>query len=326
MTTTGPYGCSSVNSLVVQPDGKLVAAGLSGQGKRSVGVLVRYDADGSLDRSFGIGGKVVTHEAGQGLVLEADGKLVTAGSHGPDSAPVFVLVRFTARGRPDRTFGKEGKVTTPVHPLGCCAGPLIAQPDGKLILAGYAGDEYGSTLLLRYSPNGSLDPSFGKGGKMTTRVQDAIPAVEPDGKIVVAGTDLPTVGYSRVNTFALARYNRNGTRDQGFGRKGEVVTPLGPPDNNGARAYSVVAQSDGRIVAAGYSDNGSQSVFTLVRYQSNGARDRSFGKTGIVTTAIRSCCDDVEALVIQHDGNLVAAGSSSIDNDRGTIAIARYLP
>jgi len=321
VTTAGPYGCSSVDALVLQPDGKLVAAGFSEQTstKRSVGLLVRYNPDGSIDRSFGTRGKVVTADAGIGLVLQPDGKLVTAGSSGPESATQFVLVRYTARGVLDRTFGKQGKVTTPDGEYACCPGSPIAQPDGKLILPGYSSE---GNPMFRYNPNGSLDRSFGKGGKVTMGIDPQALALQHNGRIVVVGTDIPSPDYKGVNMFAVARYNRNGTRDPSFGEGGEVYTAIGDRYGNGSQANSVAIQPDGKIVAAGYSDDGA----TLARYLPNGALDRTFGKGGIVTTSIPPCCAIVTALAVQPDGSLVAAGHRSIDNDRGTIALARYVP
>jgi uncharacterized delta-60 repeat protein len=261
------------------------------------------------------------------LALRGDGRLVAAGGSNLGSATLFSLVRYKRNGTPDLSFGKGGKVMTAVGEYGGGIAALDLQRGGKLVAAGFTAE---GSLLVRYRRNGTLDPSFGQGGKVTI-ASDPV-AFDPmaletqaNGKLTLAGDSLPP-GYAGTNMIALARFNRNGTRDQSFGKGGFVLTPMGPRYGNGSKAYSLVIQPDGKLVAAGYSDSGSQTVFTLVRYEPSGNLERSFGNGGIVTTAIRSCCDQTRALVLQPDGNLVAAGSSSIDNDRGPIALARYVP
>src|SRR6266540_155863 len=163
--TTVFGGDSRAYVLVLQPNGKLVAAGVGPNGF----ALARYNPDGSLDTSFGAGGKVTTPiGAANALVLQPDGKLVAAGSNNISPSD-FVLVRYNPNGSLDTSFGGDGKVTTAIG-FGARAFALALQPDGKLVAAGmgWTGSTGFESALVRYNPDGSLDTSFGAGGKVTT--------------------------------------------------------------------------------------------------------------------------------------------------------------
>jgi len=108
--------------------------------------------------------------------------------------------------------------------------------------------------------------------------------------------------------FALVRYNTDGTLDTSFDSDGKVTTAIGSGNDV---AYSVAIQSDGKIVAAGYSDNGSNDDFALVRYNTDGSLDTSFDSDGKVTTAIGVSDDYANSVAIQSDGKIVAAGYST---------------
>ena len=148
---------------------------------------------------------------------------------------------------------------------------------------------------------GDLDPTFGAGGKVTTVFggdsRAYVLVLQPNGKLVAAG-----VGP---NGFALARYNPDGSLDTSFGAGGKVTTPIGA-------ANALVLQPDGKLVAAG-SNYISPSDFVLVRYNPNGSLDTSFGGDGKVTTAIGFGAE-ANALALQPDGKLVAAGTSDIED------------
>jgi uncharacterized delta-60 repeat protein len=116
--------------------------------------------------------------------------------------------------------------------------------------------------LVRYNANGSLDTDFGTGGKVTTDIgsdDDSANsvAIQADGKILAAG-----YSYGNNTDFALARYNADGTLDTNFGADGKVTTAIGGTDVG----VSVAIQSDGNIVLAGHSDNGSNYDFAVARY------------------------------------------------------------
>ena len=170
---------------------------------------------------------------------------------------------------------------------------------------------------------GALDPTFGTGGKVTTKLgfndyaNDIIR--QPDGKLVVAGS--AGVGAT-LGDFALARYNENGSLDTSFNGTGEVTTAIGPSWDT---ANGLVRQPDGKLVAAGYTNNGSKIDFAVARYNANGSLDTNFNGTGKVTTAFGADDDHGLALALQPDGKVVVVGRTS-NGSNTDFALARYNP
>ena len=175
---------------------------------------------------------------------------------------------------------------------------------------------------MRYNTNGSLDTNFGTGGIVTTSigsVNDYASAlgIQSDGKIVVAGY---SYNSSSKFHFALVRYNTNGSLDTTFGTGGIVTTAVGSSYDY---AHALGIQSDGKIVVAGSSSNGSKYNFALVRYNANGTLDTGFGTGGVVTTSIGSNWDSAYGLGIQSDGKILAAGYSG-NGSNYDFALVRY--
>jgi uncharacterized delta-60 repeat protein len=320
-TVTTDFGRSDLAfDLVLQPDGKLVAAGDSSVDSRVDFALARYLPDGQLDPTFGTGGRVtVPRGSALALVLQPDGKLVAAGGAGDD----FALARYLPDGSLDPSFGTGGTVTTSFGES-ATANALVLQPDGKLVAAGrsivtFASDTV-NFALARYLPDGRLDPSFGIGGKVTTDFGGSslngvlALVVQPDGKLVAAGD--ASVGSSADLDFALARYLPDGRLDPTFGIGGTVTTDFGGIIEDIATA--LVLQPDGKLVAAGHDSNGDLD-FALARYLPDGRLDPTFGTGGTVTTD--GGLGGILALVLQPDGKLVAAGEGE-----GGFALVRYLP
>jgi uncharacterized delta-60 repeat protein len=337
----GVAGPDQANALTVQADGKLVAAGsaFSGASFDFNFALARYNSDGTLDTSFGIGGKVTTDFVGQffsgndranALAVQADGKLVAAGvTEIPGQGIFFALARYTPDGTLDPTFGTGGKVTTRIADV-AMAFALAAQADGKLVTAGWAagtGTGGYDFALARYNTDGSLDTGFGTGGTVTTDFgggqQDEAHAlvVQADGKLVAAGSGQRSLESS--SDFALARYTPDGTLDPRFGTGGKVTTNMGVGFNLD-EIRGLVAQGDGKLVAAGFTFSGPGPGwdFGLVRYRTNGVLDATFGTRGKVITDFASG-DEAFALALQADGKLVAAGSA-ITAAGLDFALARY--
>jgi uncharacterized delta-60 repeat protein len=322
---------NSGQDIAVQTDGKIVVVGSAPGSTGGAFGLARYNADGSLDATFGTGGKVATSFSGfdsadaSAVALQSNGQIVVAGYVGDNNitSEHFALARYNADGSLDTTFGSGGTITTAFSGY---ADAVALQADGKIVAAGLgestgAGQDF---ALARFNANGSLDTSFGSGGEVTTdfsgHADDAYAvALQADGKIVAAGFASTPDGQS--SNFALGRYNSDGSLDATFGSGGKVTTAFANVSN---AANAVVLQADGKIVAAGFTSNGAgNDDFALARYTTSGSLDTSFGSGGKVTTDFAVSQDRANAVVLQADGKIVAAGFSSSRNP-SDFALARY--
>ncbi|HKR05093.1 MAG TPA: T9SS type A sorting domain-containing protein [Bacteroidia bacterium] len=278
---------------------------------------------GTLDPAFGIGGKVTTDiggadDKGVAIAIQSDGKLVVTGFSYNGSDNDVALVRYLPDGSLDSTFGTNGKTTTPIGNEGDYGLSVALQPDGKIVVGGYSDMGLNNDFaILRYKSDGSLDSTFGTNGFVTTPVgsygdnANSI-ALQPDGKIVAGGFSDSTTG----NYFAVVRYYNDGSIDTAFGSGGKVVTHIGLTDD---QCNSIVIQSDGKILAGGYSDNGSDYDFALIRYNPDGSPDASFGTNGIVTTDEGNEYNMFYAIALQSNGKIVGGGWSGLE-----FASARY--
>ncbi len=274
VTTPVGNADSGASDLAIQADGKIVVAGSSGiirSGSSGNGnfAIVRYNADGSLDTSFNSSGKVITPVGYAGSVaLQADGKIVAAGSTGYLLGSNFVTVRYNPDGSLDTSLNGTGIVITPIGGSGSSFADLAIQTDGKIVVAvSLVVDGNWRTadfVIVRYNPDGSLDTSFGGTGKILIPDSDSADyassiAIQPNGKIIVAG-----YSYSIfVPHIALVRLNPNGSLDTSFNGTGTVITSV---SNAGDTACSVAIQADGKIVVAGNSGDDLLD-FVVVRYQ-----------------------------------------------------------
>jgi uncharacterized delta-60 repeat protein len=325
---TTAIGTSHENAyaVAIQGDGKIVAAGYSVIGSKADFALARYNSDGGLDTGFGTGGKVTTaigagNDYAYAVAIQVDGKIVVAGSSNNGGNDDFALARYNIDGSLDTGFGTGGKVTTAIGSSTDCANAVAIQGDGKIVVAGKAANgSDGDFALARYNSDGSLDTGFGTGGKVTTNIgtysdiANAV-AIQGDGKIVAAGYSI-----SSNWDFALVRYNSDGSLDTGFGTGGTVTTDIGTSSLDIANAVAI--QGDGKIVAAGGANTGTLD-FALARYNSDGSLDAGFGTGGKVTTAIGTGADLANAVAIQGDGKIVAAGKAA-NGGNDDFALARY--
>ena len=245
------------------------------------------DTPGQLDPTFGTDGIVTTSlgvsAIAHSVAIQSDGKIVAGGGAGI-SLYDFALVRYNTNGSIDDSFGSAGIVTTDFANSNDTGVSVAIQSDGKIVAAGTSvsgGRE--EIALARYNLNGSLDPSFGILGKVTTLIgpgsQAVALAIQSDSKIVVAGKSFRNSTFPYYGAFAVARYNTNGSLDSSFGSGGTVTTRVGHDPFNEVEdePAAVAVQSDGKIVVAGATDSGFKYNFTLVRYDSNGLLDLSFG-------------------------------------------------
>src|ERR1035437_5862886 len=284
---------------------------------------------GTLDATFGINGKVTTAIGSGALIrsitLQSDGKIVAGGYTYNGSNADFALARYKTTGLIDSTFGTNGIVSTAFGSWSGKINSMALQSDGKIVAGGYSyntssNSNYAFTLG-RYKTTGIIDSTFGTNGIVTTAIgsfNDYISsiALQSDGKIVAGGAS----DNGSNNDFALARYNANGTLDNTFGTNGIVITAIGSAMDE---ITSIALQSDGKIVAGGYSYNGSNYDFTLARYTSIGSLDNTFGTSGIITTAIGSLNSAIYSIILQSDGKIVAGGYTYFGYNYA-FALARY--
>ncbi len=330
--------------LLLQPDGKVVVAGCADpQGNGRDFVLTRYNADLSVDRTFGAGGVTVTSispddERVSGLARQSNGKYVVAGTSiigdlnlGPW---FFVLARYNRDGSLDPTFGSAGTVMTALELFSELRG-LALQPDDKPVAVGRISKLGGGgdfAVLVRYNPDGSLDTTFGQNGTVrvafgTGRNSASLlsaAVIQPDGRIVAAGSFSALDGV----TFVLARFNADGSQDASFGRNGTATLTVdsGQSNNTGSGFSAVAVQPDGRIVAAGSLSTSAESTFVLARFNADGSLDSTFAGDGTVLAAIDTFNDNAR-LVLQPDGRIVIAGTLMAPSTMGTmtsIGLLRY--
>jgi uncharacterized delta-60 repeat protein len=268
-------------ALLRQPDGTLIMAGssviINPRNAAAIGTafLARYQPDGGLDPTFGTGGAVTNffgsgqlNNSGYVLARQPDGRFVVAGpTFTTPGAPVGVLgvARFLPDGRLDPTFGTSGTVTTAIGSFPG-AGPvaMVVQPDGTLVVAGSWETSRGTSIeLVRFRPDGRLDPTFGTGGTVSTGVGRVRALLQqPDGKLVVAILDPAWT----VEDLLLARYLSDGRIDPTFGTGGPVVTDVGGRELPSA----LLQQPDGKLVVAGSFSTGSETDILLARYEALG--------------------------------------------------------
>jgi uncharacterized delta-60 repeat protein len=320
--------------IVIQPDGKIVAAGDAGLGTgNSRFAVARYNSDGTLDSTFGGDGKVTTqfslrNDPVAGLTIQADGKIVVSGGVAFDGRkPNFALARYNSDGTLDTAFGGDGKVTTDFGHNHDYSLAVIVQADGRLVAGGFSvgsrSSGRGRLALARYNDDGTLDTAFGGDGKVITNFtkwDDSVQnlALQPDGKIVAVGA----AGFRSANEkFALARYNSDGTLDVSLGGDGKVATDFTPGVDSGR---DVALQPDGKIVEAGHV-SGRGGRFAVARFDSDGALDVTFAGDGKATTNFTRFNDFAFGLARQAAGNLVLAGGAGWGGPNAKLALARYL-
>ncbi len=264
--------------VVVQSDNKIIVAGIIwiSSSNQIIG-LIRLNSDGTLDNNFGTGGRVTMgigpdYSWAKAIAVQTDGKIVVTGLVGSSTNYDIVLVRFNSDGSIDNSFGSGGIVITDINVSSEVANSLVIQPDGKIIVAGKTSDPgftYSDFAVIRYTPEGGMDNTFGSGGIVTTDISSGYASAESlvlqnDGKIVVAGsTDYDEALNS---DFALVRYLPNGALDAGFGSGGIVNTDIAGRNDF---TSSVAFEPDGMIVVAGFTSNATDYDFAAVRYISS---------------------------------------------------------
>jgi len=333
-TGTRPVN-GSIDSQVVQSDGKILAAGygFDPTGTYHIWQLIRFNADGTLDASFGSGGKVSTptslslsDDRPGAIALQHDGKPVVAGFEvsgaNPNQKPV--VARYTTAGVLDPTFATGGIFHLPSSFLGT-ARPVTIQPDGK-ILVGITGLGFGSggntiylPQVMRLTSDGVLDSKFGAQGLATLNSagDDLVGqvAVQPDGKIVVAGDN------SHNTQGIVWRLNSNGALDTSFNGQGwlSVAMPVS----------AMALLPTGQVLVSGTDTTVPIQKLEVARVTAGGLLDTSFtntaGQSGIVESAAPGVgLMEIDSMALAPDGRFVISGYDSDSDSSRHFMVARY--
>ena len=333
------YGVAVYPNAGSAHDGKIVAVGY-GYGTTHDIIVLRYNPDGTLDTSFDDDGKVLldvgtalsstpgTQDFARSVALQSDGKIMVAGKSGDEVA----VVRFNTDGTLDSSFDTDGVVTTVVGTGRSWAYSVGVQSDGKIVLAAEAkAPAFGSALsstqndfaVVRYNSNGTLDTSFGldydndstPDGFAITQLPNSSQllqnnidrprslALQTDGKILVGG-------YANYDP-AVVRYNSDGTLDTSFSSDGIMTVPAFVGAGGSEETHGMALQSDGKIVF-GYSRYDVHAKASLLRFDSNGELDTTFGGgDGNALLALGSIKDFGNAVAVLPSGTIVIVGSSA---------------
>jgi uncharacterized delta-60 repeat protein len=302
--------------VVIQPDGKLVVAGMAYDGMNNSLTVARFLTNGVMDGSFGIGGSVTNIVGTNGsspnaITLQSDGKIVVSASalfSGNDIA----ILRYNTNGTPDTTWNGTGKLLTVIGSSGDSMAALAIQSDGKIIDAGASSFSGSKFSMLRCATNGALDNSFGTFGKVATSIPNQLisgsygMALQPDHKIILAGTGVNGPPYQY--QMALARYNTNGTLDATFGNGGTTIASIGLANSY---AIKVALQSDGKIVTACRAQNGPYYIFAVARFLTNGVLDSAYGFGGVNYFDYGTGADEnLNGMALDHLGRMVMVGQA----------------
>lgn len=338
-TSLGSNTIAFASTVIRQQDGKILVGGNVDQitaGAQFDFALVRYNSNGTLDATFGSGGKVVSDLGTNQDLLSAIAirpgisNLILPGIYAAGRAlngqPDFALASYTNDGNLITTFGNAGKVITNI---GAVEGARAMAVQGavavhKIVLGGDTTVNFATTnadiALARYTSSGALDSTFGSGGIVITDIDSAFDEcaalkIQSDGKIVVGGR----TAVGNITAFVFVRYNSDGTLDPTFGSAGKAVVDF---PGLSAECNDIALQPDGRIVAAGFSETPPAAL--LAQLNANGTVDITFGTNGrVITSGSTTLVENVHAMQLQPDGKILVVGDAEIGADR-EFGIARY--
>jgi uncharacterized delta-60 repeat protein len=299
-------GDDAANAVLVQPNGRIVVAGLGTAARRFCAARLR--ANGNLDTTFGTRGKRIVSFGGDdegafGAALQPDGKIVLVG----DSDFRVAVARLNPNGSLDTTFSGDGKVLFSWGAISRATAVLVL-PSGKLLIGGFSGPEGGNVQLARLNPGGALDSSFGTGGKAAVDFGGddfgTALARQANGRILIAGRST-TAGA------IVARLLANGKLDGTFGTGGKLM--LGP-----GSLSAVLVQPDRKILVAGNANG--PAVMTVTRLRTNGTPDTTFDGDGTATIDFGTLADAANDALLQPDGRIVVAGYTQATDSPPAVA------
>lgn len=292
--------------------------------------LYGQSTPGQIDTNFNAVGVATmpgfTFSTGNAQAIQQDGKIVVCGVAQVGSQTDFLIARYNTNGTLDTTFSDDGIVTASNGPGNDECNAVVLQPDGKIVAAGKASIE-NSIGLIRLNSDGTIDNTFGSFGRVSFPIASNQSyangiVLQPDGKFVVSAS---VSNFNEPSKVAIARFLSNGSPDSTFGNGGATSNVIGIGN---ARVTSIARQADGKFVMAGrYVAPGGDTDGLVVRFTTDGVLDTSFDVDGIIITPFGQMDDEFNAVKVQSDGKIVAAGYiSDPANPNFKVALARFHP
>ncbi|HBS86366.1 MAG: hypothetical protein A2W91_19320 [Bacteroidetes bacterium GWF2_38_335] len=317
---------SWTGAMEIQNDGKIIIGGYSVDSLYPHFTLVRYNGDGSFDNSFGENGisfvQIGLLSNIRSVICLEDGNILASGYTRIDESTYnFITANYNSDGSINSSFGNEGFSNVNVeNSSNIYFGGL--QSDGKIVLCGYSGDLNTGISLIRFNNDGSLDTSFGTDGFSINKFSESqdveawAGAIDSEDRVITTGMiyDAPLLK----NNIAVVRFLADGSLDSGFGTNGLIITSI---DETDAFGNAVAIQPDNKIIIAA----SSQQNAVIIRYNTDGTLDNSFGTNGLVITDFDTTESEAYAITIQNDGKIIVAGVSGTNamNGNGDFAMLR---
>jgi uncharacterized delta-60 repeat protein len=333
--------------LAIQADGKILTAGTYGYWSTSQyemgALLMRFHPDGRVDSTFGQAGvarlRGNANENTIGLHILPNGRIITGTATGIWQGNSYTLHRLMPNGSPDSTFNDSGKVVYRPNPSpgNTYYRHLSVQADGKILMTGEWWQPPLSNFLnvFRHNANGSPDSSYGYFGRSsnglpnTYRITGHTMALQPDGKLLVAGSAQDTPLWHNRNKAVVARCNPDGILDTSFnGGTGHIK--YATPGERASSAHSLALQPDGKILVATISQRRFEGPWLcgVLRLHADGRLDSTFGINGKVETdSIRSnlALHAPPQLALQADGRILLSYTEGLGLDSQKFAVRRLL-
>ncbi len=338
LTGIGVGLSETAQKVLIQPDGKIVVAGhvriyqQPPNPNSSDPFVARFNADGSPDMTFGLGGSSIVNLGTvdcylNDAALQADGKIVAVGSYGFHSSgnnADYLIMRFNSNGTLDNSFDNDGFIIKGFGTNNDGAYGVVVQPDGKIVVGGASIVSFNTTVsaILRYNADGTPDTSFGVNGDgISVIYNNGMKKLlrQPDGKLL-------TLAFNNAGINGrVTRLEQNGTLDFSFGSGGVALYNYSGGIPN--EVYDFALQPDGKFILAGVQNQPGQfDNFMMTRYNADGSPDTLFGTSGSVFTSFTPVSRDVAVtILVQPDGRIVLAGSSlTFSPQRNNFGLARY--